>query len=251
MLTSDQALQDYADMISDAIGCELEVNREFLDAYCSDDVRNLLMQLSDDRDRSEALVNALGDAREWGHFVASSSVIIPAGEVEVQFDGSPDEYFADPDEWTINGNLAYLGIDSVRVAVDMETLREEVAERLPEISARDREAFLHGYWEGVDFTATDIDNETPLDPDSRNELPTETVAELESEALDFLEAQWVWLHSSDLSRVGTDFHLSRNGHGAGFFDSPDARLRMLQDVAKAYGSCEVVSFGGEGLEVMR
>ena len=131
MLTSEQARQNHADMIANAIGTCFEVNREFVESCCSEDVRDLLFQLSEERDMAEAIVNSLGDAREWGIYVAPSSVIILVGEIEEQFEGSPEEYFAEPDDWTINGDLAYLTMDSVRVAVDMETLREEVVERLP------------------------------------------------------------------------------------------------------------------------
>lgn len=251
MLTSEQARQHEADQVAEAIGCELEVNREFVEAYCSEDVRDMLLQLSDDRDISEALVNSLGEASEGGIFSSPASVMLPVGEIEEQFEGSPEEWFDDPEEWTISGDLAYLAMDSVRVAVDMETLREEVTERLPEISARDREVFLQGYWGAVDFTASDNEGE-PLDVYSRDELPPETVADMEETATDFLQAQWVWLHScDDLSRAGSDFHLTRNGHGCGFWDGHWEELgTRLTEAAKAYGSCEVHCFSDGELEVI-
>jgi len=118
-------------MLADAIGTCLEVNREFVESYCSEDVRDMLLQLPDDRDMAAALVNSLGDAYEGGIFMTPGSVLLPVGEIEEQFEGSPEEWFAEPEDWTIDGNLACLGMESVRVAVDMETLREEVAERLP------------------------------------------------------------------------------------------------------------------------
>ena len=250
MLTSEQARQNHADMLAEAIGCELEVNREFVETYCSDDVRDMLFQLSDERDMQGALVNSLSDAREWGIFPASASVIIPVGEIEEQYEGSPEECFADPDEWTINGDCAYLPMDSVRVAVDMETLREEVVERLPEISLRDRQTFLSGYWGAVDFTASDSRGE-PIDADPREDLPAETVAEMEETATDFLQAQWVWLHScDDLSDAGHDFHLTRNNHGAGFWDGDWGELGdRLTEAAEAYGGCEVHQFEDGSLDV--
>jgi hypothetical protein len=251
MLTSEQARQNEADMIADAIGTCFEVNREFVESCCSEDVRDMLFQLSDERDMSEALVNSLRDAREWGIYVAPSSVIILVGEIEEQFEGSPGEFFAEPDEWTIDGNLAYLTMESVRIAVDMETLREEVAERLPAITERDRRTFLSGYWGCVDFTASDSEGE-PIDCDSRHELPAETVAEMEADALDFLQAQWVWLHScDDLSNAGHDFHLTRNHHGAGFWDGDWGELGgRLTEAAHTYGSCEVYQFDDGSLDVM-
>ena len=252
MLTSEQARQNEADMIADAIGTCLEVNREFVEAYCSEDVRDMLSQLSDERDMSEALVNSLGDAREWGHWRCElASVTLPVGEIEVQYEGSPGEYFAEPEEWTINGNLAYLTMESVLVAVDMDSLREEVVERLPAITERDVRTFLSGYWGAVDFTASDSDGE-PIDASARHELPAETVADMEETATDFLQAQWVWLHScDDLSDAGHDFHLTRNRHGAGFWDGDWGELGdRLTEAAKVYGSCEVCQFEDGSLDVM-
>jgi hypothetical protein len=238
-------------MLADAIGTCLEVNREFVEACCSEDVRDMLFQLSDERDMSEALVNSLGDAREWGIHVAPSSVIILVGEIEVQYEGSPEEYFDDPEDWTISGDCAYLAMDSVRVAVDMDSLREEVVERLPAITERDRQTFLSGYWGCVDFTASDSEGE-PIDADSRHELPAETVAEMEETATDFLQAQWIWLHScDDLSDAGHDFHLTRNHHGAGFWDGDWKELGdRLTEASKAYGSCEVYQFDDGSLDVV-
>jgi hypothetical protein len=211
----------------------------------------MLLKLSDDRDMSDALVNSLGDACEGGIFTSPASVLLPVGEIEEQFEGSPEEWFADPEDWTISGDLAYLAMESVCVAVDMETLREEVVERLPEITAKDRETFLCGYWECVDFTAYDSEG-TPVDSDSRHELPAQTVAGMEETALDFLSSQWVWLHScDDLSDAGHDFHLTRNGHGAGFWDGDWKELGdRLTEAAKVYGSCEVHSFSDGELEVI-
>ena len=241
MLTTEQARQNEADMVADAIGTCLEVNREFIESYCSEDVRDMLLQLSDDRDRAAALINSLGDAREWGVFPHEASVILPVGEIEVQYEGSPEEWFAEPEEWTIDGNLAYLTMDSVLVAVDMDSLREEVVERLPAITERDLETFLSGYWACVDFAATDGEGE-PIEVDSRHELPAEAVAEMEETATDFLRAQWVWLHScDDLSYAGHNFHLTRNHHGAGFWDGRSwANLAdRLSKASQTYGSCGV------------
>ena len=251
MLTSEQARQNHADMIANAIGTCFEVNREFVESCCSEDVRDLLFQLSDERDMSDALVNSLGDAREWGIHVAPSSVIILVGEIEVQYEGSPEEYFDDPEDWTISGDCAYLTMDSVRVAVDMETLREEVVERLPAITERDVAFFLAGYWDCVDFTARDSEGE-PIDASARHDLPAETVAELEETATDFLRAQWMWLHSCDnLSNAGHDFHLTRNRHGAGFWDGDWGELGdRLTEAAHTYGSCEVFQLDDGELEVI-
>ena len=251
MLTTEQSRQNHADMVADAIGTCFEVTREFVESYCSEDVRDMLFQLSDERDMSDALINSLGDARDWGIFMSPASVILPVGEIEEQFEGSPEEWFADPDDWTINGDCAYLSMDSVRVAVDMDSLREEVVERLPEITELDREFFLIGYWDAVNGTAIDkVGNY--IEVDARHELPAEIVADMEETALDFFQSQWVWVHSLERrASVGVNFHLTRNRHGAGFWDGDWGELGdRLTEAAHAYGSCEVFQSDDGSLDVM-
>lgn len=41
---------------------------------------------------------------------------------------------------------------------------------------------------------------------------------------------------ADLYAIGQNFYLSRNGHGAGFFDSGMSEARALQQAAKTYGT---------------
>lgn len=130
-LKTEDAMQWEADRIASAIGCELEVNREFVDRYCSDDVRVILEHVDDD-DLAEVLTAALGEAREWGYFSCESAVVIPVGEIEIlRPDGmSWEEYLEDPDDWAISGDLAYCTMDSVRIDVDLGKLREAIAEAI-------------------------------------------------------------------------------------------------------------------------
>ena len=129
-LSTDEALQQAADAIADAVGTTLEVNGDFVDRYCSEDVRRLV-DLLDDDDLERVIVDALGDAREWGYHAADSCLIIPYGEIEVQLPDHLDswgEYLDDPDDWTISGDLAYHPLVSVRIDIDMERLHEGLLE---------------------------------------------------------------------------------------------------------------------------
>lgn len=128
-ITADDARQHEADMISEAIGCELEVNEEFVERYCSPDVAEILATVPE-RDLADVLTPALGDAREWGDRVADASIILPVGKIEEQRPGDMDwaEYLDDPSDWTINGDFAYTTMDSVRVDVDLDKLREAIAD---------------------------------------------------------------------------------------------------------------------------
>lgn len=48
-----------------------------------------------------------------------------------------------------------------------------------------------------------------------------------------------WLHDLDWSDIGHNFWLSRNRHGAGFFDQPFEFADELQELAKSFGECHV------------
>ena len=53
---------------------------------------------------------------------------MPVGEIEVQFNGEPSDYFEDLDDWTISGDLAYCTLESVAFKVDIEGLIEALTD---------------------------------------------------------------------------------------------------------------------------
>lgn len=75
---------------------------------------------------------------------------------------------------------------------------------------------------------------SPDDFDARAE------SEIESDCTDFVGAQWALLRDLDAAQCGHDFWLTRNGHGAGFWDRGlGARGDALTDASKPYGSCDL------------
>jgi hypothetical protein len=78
-------------------------------------------------------------------------------------------------------------------------------------------AFYTAYVETALWASTDEDGQ-PLDTDGPlTDLPTETVRALLTDAADFYRANFDVV-SDDASQAGHDFWLTRNGHGAGFWD---------------------------------
>lgn len=68
-------------------------------------------------------------------------------------------------------------------------------------------------------------------------LPGSFVTESESDCRDFTEANQTDLDGLDMEQAGTDFWLSRNGHGAGFWDRGLGQVGdRLHQAAKVYGS---------------
>lgn len=77
---------------------------------------------------------------------------------------------------------------------------------------------------------------------SEDDLAPETYEAMRNDCADFMTANADLLEESGLSieQQGHDFWLSRNGHGAGFFDRGTAGLwDVLQDAAKVYGSVDL------------
>ena len=62
-------------------------------------------------------------------FSSEDGIWLNVAEIEVQFDGEPEEYFEDPSDWTIKGNLAYLYIGyGLSIEVDTEELTADYQE---------------------------------------------------------------------------------------------------------------------------
>jgi len=99
-------------------------------------------------------------------------------------------------------------------------------------------------WTGVIGTAPDADEpEYDLDPDL---LAPETLAGMIADCADFQASNESALLSASEQygytdeQAGHDFWLTRNGHGAGFWDRGLGAIGdMLTDASKVYGSCDL------------
>lgn len=92
------------------------------------------------------------------------------------------------------------------------------------------------------WSSTD-ENGDPFDLSQRHELSAAALATMREDVTSFLESCWGDL-DLDLSpiepeQIGHDFWLTRNGHGAGFWDRGLGELGdRLTALAKAYGSVQ-------------
>lgn len=80
-----------------------------------------------------------------------------------------------------------------------------------------------------------------------DDLAPETLRDIESECQDFQAAQAEHIKGRE-ERAGHDFWLTRNRHGAGFWDGdwPEPVGRLLTEFAHAYGSSDLY-LGDDGL----
>lgn len=125
-LTIETAMEQEAVNVADAYFSHFDDPLRFAGRK----IRDLFYEFSalklDDSDIRWILDSASGDPREWGYYSDDKSIIIPVGEIEVQFEGKPSDYFDNPDDWTIDGDLAYCSMPSVLIPIDLEKVEEEL-----------------------------------------------------------------------------------------------------------------------------
>ncbi len=104
-------------------------------------------------------------------------------------------------------------------------------------------------WSGLDWDDMNGDNPEPLDAAySIDDVPFITYARAVRDCSDFLGSLNVVTLSQhwDAEQFGHDFSLTRNGHGAGFWDRGKGKLGdMLTDRCKVYGSVDLYA-GDDG-----
>lgn len=105
--------------------------------------------------------------------------------------------------------------------------------------------FLSAYIECALWSSID-DNDEPLDRNfSRDSLTGEALLKMIQDCRAFREQAGITI-LRDMWRAGHDFWLSRNGHGAGFFDGHWGEYsNKLQELAKSFGECNLIVNGEE------
>ncbi|MCP3017426.1 hypothetical protein [Cupriavidus basilensis] len=105
----------------------------------------------------------------------------------------------------------------------------------------DIETFIEAYIECALWSSTDADGD-PLDNyASPEDIAPETLAKMREDCVDFYAANEQALEDwADDSQAGHDFWLTRNRHGAGFWDRGRGALgQRLTDAAHVYGSVDL------------
>ncbi len=111
--------------------------------------------------------------------------------------------------------------------------------------------FLTAYIECALWSSTDNSTESGGEPLDENygpdDLAPATLAEFKSDCEAFQEANAADLADLDPEQSGHDFWLTRNGHGAGFWDRGLGELgERLSKASKVYGSVDLM-VGSDGL----
>ena len=121
----------------------------------------------------------------------------------------------------------------------------------------DRDAFLTAYIECALWSSNDMTDESGGDPLDANydesDLAEETRASMKKDCDDFIDANEKLLEKAHQTRMskrtsntydesysGHDFWLTRNGHGAGFWDRGLGAVgEQLSNAARVYGSVDL------------
>ena len=108
------------------------------------------------------------------------------------------------------------------------------------------DAFFSAYLECALWSSTDESTEAggePLDANYNPEdIPAPCRERLRAECVDFLAAHHETLEAGEWTpeQAGHDFWLTRNGHGAGFWDRGKGQIgQQLTDACKAYGTVDL------------
>lgn len=215
-----------------------------------------------------------GYAGEWGGIVASALVDYLEG-TPLQPDATPEQLtgvywrlsapgYLDCTAWSFADSLIEAIRDCYELYVDDPVSETEMidalADELPGFSE-----FWHGYLLAVAFTCRDTEGE-PLDiwsnpgGDIRDVVDTddvesalrsvsdETYRTIRAECFDFclefvLQMSSETLSDNDMEHAGSDFHYTRNGHGAGFWDGDWGEYGdRLTGFAKEYGPAELTYY---------
>ena len=112
----------------------IELNEEFLNRFTGKDVKDLLL-LIPEKDRSYFLSSAIDEENCFFNGspaqCCDNDIWINTAEIEVQFEGSPEDYFENPDDWYIGGDLAYHTVGyGLTIEVDIDRLKEDIDEAL-------------------------------------------------------------------------------------------------------------------------
>lgn len=103
------------------------------------------------------------------------------------------------------------------------------------------------YLETALWSSTTGDDTVPMDEDyCIDDIGDDTRAEMLTDVVAFIADQWSDLNDLDAGETGHDFWLTRNGHGAGFWDRGlDDRGDRLTDACRPYGEVDLYA-GDDG-----
>lgn len=150
-------------------------------------------------------------------------------------------------------------IDQMTRAADRDDAHAKAAELYPKAKIVNGppldgvSEFVNGYLEAAMSYTHGMDEEGNTDDAEADSVTPTARAQIVKECADFEEANAELLRTAyemrgyDSSQAGSDFYLTRNGHGAGFWDRGLGEVgRALSEASKPYGSTDEYFVNEEG-----
>ena len=101
-----------------------------------------------------------------------------------------------------------------------------------------KDRFLRAYLEAAEWAGLQEDEREALELSVAPKWDTASIARAQEDCDGFREHAGAMLGEWTDEEAGHDFYLSRNGHGAGFFDRGRETGNALQDLAQQWGSTQ-------------
>ena len=122
MITIEQAEEWENERIVDAL---MSGNFDDFHRYMSDELKEVCKEVTDSKDLLFMLdfcIKRISTA----NYYCNDHLTIPNGEIEIQFEGKPEDAFEDPDDWVFDGDLAYCCHLGTTIEFDLDELKESV-----------------------------------------------------------------------------------------------------------------------------
>ena len=125
-ITTEQAVEWEVQSLAEAIGNCIELNNEFLDSFCSAELAEVMKAIPE-VDREFILADHIGEGKAVGYYGDSGDIFLNVSELEIQIESEED--LEDPEDWTIDGDLAYCYVGAgIAFDVDITALKADIAD---------------------------------------------------------------------------------------------------------------------------
>jgi hypothetical protein len=115
-----------------------------------------------------------------------------------------------------------------------------MSEYQPRCTPQDADPFLQGYLDCAEWCGLSDEDREAFELSVAPKWSTESIEQACADRADFVNANAEALEGIDPEQAGHDFYLTRNRHGAGFWDRGlGERGKLLTKASHAYGDATV------------
>jgi hypothetical protein len=110
----------------------------------------------------------------------------------------------------------------------------------PRCTPKDADDFMRAYLDCAEWAGLSEEDREAFELSAAPKWSDDTIAKARADCADFVNENSAALEGIDPEQAGHDFFLTRNRHGAGFWDRGlGERGKLLTEASHAYGSADV------------